>query len=135
MAEPDQQPGETKLWYQRFIRFYLRVGSERCLDDAFRRSLVVGGADPATVARRRAPGSWRTAAKQWRWEERCRPWDEERRRELQQAYKAQLESKIEAMTKQWNPGRTRPTAPPRMSKAAREIVRLARMLTSRGSAP
>jgi hypothetical protein len=136
MVEPDQQPGETDLWYQRFIRFYLRGGSERRLDDAFRRSLVADGADPAAVARRRAPGSWRTAANRWRWNERCRPHDEERRRELMEACRAKQDAQLEAMKKRLGlSGASRPAPPPRMSKATREFLRLARMLAPRGSAP
>jgi hypothetical protein len=125
MAEPyDQQPGETDLWFQRFRDFYLLVGSERHLDDAYRRHLAAGGADPAAVRRRRAPGCWREAAKRYRWEERVRPWDRERRRERQQAHEAQLEAKIEAMRKQGGAGRTAPIVPPKTSEVARDVARL-----------
>lgn len=73
LIEPifDRQPGESMLWYRRFCRYRNQIGARSLLGCV--------NAEAAEKGRRKrsakVPGSWSTAKKKWRWEERCTAWD------------------------------------------------------------
>lgn len=77
----ERQPGETNLWFDRFVRFCL-LGVRRSLDQVYRDELAANGREkPRTDGKaRRAPGAWRQKAKAFDWLGRAEAWDKERRR-------------------------------------------------------
>ncbi len=66
------------------------VGTERSLQDAYRRyreSQARSGVDPARRRLpRNAPGSWTEAASRWRWLARARAWDDDERARVRKAH-------------------------------------------------
>lgn len=78
LVEPiwDQQPGESALWYNRFLR-YLAIKGSRKLIYAYREE-----ADETKGKVKRdyiqAPPQWKAASAYWRWEERALGWDRKR---------------------------------------------------------
>jgi len=85
----DRQPGESDAWYHRFHTHFLLMGAERTLEGAFRP--FVAGAQSghnsgALPPPRRMPGSWRDAARKWRWDERARAYDDDERSRIRKVH-------------------------------------------------
>jgi hypothetical protein len=72
----DQLPNEPDLWYGRFTAF-LRLGTKRSVNAVFKKEN--NKKQQKTTA---FPGpTWYEAAKEWRWQERARAYDEHQRAE------------------------------------------------------
>ncbi len=65
-----REPNEPNLWFDRFNRFRL-LGPRRSLLAVYNAEQ----ADKSGTKRRKTPGAWDAAAKEWRWRERAEGWD------------------------------------------------------------
>src|SRR5689334_14035652 len=66
-------PGESALWHKRFQEFYLSVGPNRSIDDAWRRFKTSTSSAPNQ--HQRADGIWKATASKYRWATRAALWD------------------------------------------------------------
>ena len=73
----NQLEDEDNLWYDRFTHFRL-LGPKRTLGAAHRREVAKSRKKSQYL-----PGSWRDAAKQWKWKERAEAWDAQQREDLE----------------------------------------------------
>lgn len=73
----DQQPDESKLWFDRFD-IYRLIGPGRSISKAFRKYRLITRGIGSGV---RAENHWYDASKEWKWEERATAWDDAMRGE------------------------------------------------------
>lgn len=76
-ASWERLPQEDNKWYGRFV-LYLQQGHSRYVHRAVHAEDAEQGRPPT----KRTPGSWRDAAKRFRWKERAEDYDEFRRKEI-----------------------------------------------------
>jgi hypothetical protein len=97
----DQLPGEPDLWHGRFRDHYLPASPERSIEKAFL-AAQEGGAGAArggeSAARGNARGHqkrpsrhWYSTARDWKWSDRARAYDAQKRRDAQKANAASVE--------------------------------------------
>lgn len=68
----DQQPGEPLSWFSRFINYYVPLGTNRSLEQAFRD----WQSKEALRSKGKRPNpTWYRVFKEWRWKERAHAWD------------------------------------------------------------
>ncbi len=109
----EKEPTEPDLWFDRFTRYRL-LGPARSLSAVYRkepkpkgskrRALRKGakGREKARkVARQILPGSWRKAAKDWRWQARAEAFDEAQRQVTEEEW---LRRREEWRSQEWNLG-------------------------------
>ena len=69
----EQREGESGLWHSRFQQFYLSIGPNRSISDAYRRYRA--GNRQAMDRQKKPPGTWTAAAVSNRWAARAALWD------------------------------------------------------------
>jgi hypothetical protein len=75
-VQPWEQQSEEPDLHFLWFGAYLLQGATRSLEGAYRAWLTDNGVPSGvTGCKKRAPGAWQRAAKQWRWEERARAYD------------------------------------------------------------
>lgn len=85
----DQQPGEPKLWFERFDVFRL-LGPNRTVAKAYRK-VRYNDIHMAGQGQKSGSNYWYEVADKWRWEARADAWDKMRREELEDREKAVFE--------------------------------------------
>jgi len=90
----DRIDGEPQMWFSRFEKFYLVLGTERSLHAAYqnwrvKKSTVELNGNGKIDG---ISGSWQKASKNWKWKDRAEVWDAEQR---EQRLKEEEELRLE----------------------------------------
>jgi hypothetical protein len=74
----ERWPREPRKWFARFDKYFRSLGSERTVEEAYRRWKAKEAPDRKGA---RAPKSWGQMSRKWLWWERAEKWDEEEKRQ------------------------------------------------------
>jgi len=77
----ERRKGEPSRWYARFADYYLPLGDERKLEQAFRDWRADNIATDSKLKLKRPTVAWYAACERWGWKERAEVWDKVKRQE------------------------------------------------------
>jgi len=105
-ATYERQEGEPTIWFRRFQRFLLQVGTRSALA-VYKAELAERGANQSGLEGSRAaqtvPGSWQEAMKKWNWNQRAASYDlEQLERERKQVEADRAARRRQLLDDEWS---------------------------------
>ena len=85
----ERRKGEPPRWYARFADYYLPLGDERKLEQAFRNWRADNIASDSKLKLKRPTKAWYDQCDKWGWKERSEAFDKAKRQERLDAEKAE----------------------------------------------